>query len=122
MLCKSDVYSSGMMMLEMACGRRHVDVDAINSSKVHFPNWVYELKERGDLEFENLTESGVLIAQKLFIIGLWCTQTPPSDRPSMTRVLEMLQTNLDDLEMPPKPVLAEYLCETTPESERDAIT
>ncbi|KAK8538998.1 hypothetical protein V6N13_110206 [Hibiscus sabdariffa] len=100
----------------MACGRRHVDVDAINSSKVHFPTWVYELNERGDLEFENLAESDAVIARKLFVIGLWCTQTQPSDRPSMTRVLEMLQTNLDDLEMPPKPVLAQYLRETKPES------
>ncbi|XP_039043939.1 rust resistance kinase Lr10-like [Hibiscus syriacus] len=117
MSCKSDVYSFGMIMLEMACRRRHVDVDAINSSKVHFPTWVYELNERGDLEFENLTESDAVIARKLFVIGLWCTQTPPSDRPSMTRVLEMLQRNLHDLEMPPKPVLAEYLRETEPESD-----
>ncbi|TYJ41033.1 hypothetical protein E1A91_A04G183300v1 [Gossypium mustelinum] len=102
--CKSDVYSFGMIILEMACGRRHVDVDAINSSKVHFPTWVYELNERGDLEFENLTKSDTMIARKLFIIGLWCTQTRPLDRPSMTRVLEMLETDLDDLEMPPKPV------------------
>ncbi|KAE8687363.1 putative ENTH/VHS/GAT family protein [Hibiscus syriacus] len=112
MSCKSDVYSFGMIMLEMACGRRHGDVDAINSSKVHFPTWVYELNARGDLELENLTESDAIISRKLFIIGLWCTQTRPSERPSMTRVLEMLQTNLDDLEMPPKPILAEYLRES----------
>ncbi|KAK8490091.1 hypothetical protein V6N13_005218 [Hibiscus sabdariffa] len=115
--CKADVYSFGMIMLEMACGRRHVVVDAINSSKVHFPTWVYELNERGDLEFENLTESDAVIARKLFITGLWCTQTHPSDRPSMTRVLEMLQTNHSDLEMPPKPVLAQYLRETKPDSD-----
>ncbi|GMJ03727.1 hypothetical protein like AT1G66920 [Hibiscus trionum] len=118
--CKSDVYSFGMIMLEMACGRRHVDVDAINSSKVHFPAWVYELNERGDLEHENLTESDAVIARKLFVIGLWCTQTRPSDRPSMTRVLEMLQTNLNDVEMPLKPVLAQYLRETETEPESNS--
>ncbi|MBA0631269.1 hypothetical protein Godav_003277 [Gossypium davidsonii] len=121
--CKSDVYSFGMIILEMACGRRHVDVDAINSSKVHFPTWVYELNERGDLEFENLTKSDTMIARKLFVIGLWCTQTRPSDRPSMTRVLEMLETDLDDLEMPPKPVFisAQYLRERELDSPKEML-
>ncbi|XWS64030.1 hypothetical protein CRYUN_Cryun06bG0152000 [Craigia yunnanensis] len=43
---KSDVYSFGMVLLELASGRRNVDLEAINSSKVHFPSWVYELNER----------------------------------------------------------------------------
>ncbi|XWS69447.1 hypothetical protein CRYUN_Cryun04dG0179900 [Craigia yunnanensis] len=115
--CKSDVYSFGMVLLELASGRRNVDVDAINSSKVHFPSWVYELNERGDLELENLTKTDAIIARKLFIIGLWCTQTQASDRPSLTRVVEMLQGNIDYLEMPPKPVFfsPQYLCVTEPE-------
>ncbi|KAK6281188.1 PREDICTED: LEAF RUST 10 DISEASE-RESISTANCE LOCUS RECEPTOR-LIKE PROTEIN KINASE-like 2.4 [Theobroma cacao] len=102
--CKSDVYSFGMLLLELASKRRKVDVDAINSSKVHFPSWVYELNERGDLELENATKSDATIARKLLIIGLWCTQTKASQRPSMTRVVEMLRGKIDDLEMPPKPV------------------
>ncbi|XVF43473.1 hypothetical protein PTKIN_Ptkin02bG0042800 [Pterospermum kingtungense] len=113
--CKSDVYSFGMVLLELACGRRNVDVDAINSSKVHFPSWVYELNQRGDLEFENLTKTDAIMAKKLFIIGLWCTQTQASDRPSMTRVMEMLQGDIDDLEMPPKSVLFSHV--TEPESD-----
>ncbi|XP_022725431.1 LEAF RUST 10 DISEASE-RESISTANCE LOCUS RECEPTOR-LIKE PROTEIN KINASE-like 2.4 [Durio zibethinus] len=116
--CKSDVYSFGMVLLELASGRRNVDVDAINSSKVHFPSWVYELNERGDLELENITKSDAIIARKLFIIGLWCTQTQASDRPSMTRVVQMLQGNIDDLEMPPKPVsFSLNICVTEPESD-----
>ncbi|XWS35006.1 hypothetical protein CRYUN_Cryun21dG0088100 [Craigia yunnanensis] len=101
---KSDVYSFGMLLLEMASGRRNVDVDAVSSSKVHFPSWVYELNERGDLELDNVTKSEAIIARKLFIVGLWCTQTNSLDRPSMARVVEMLLGSIDDLEMPPKPV------------------
>ncbi|MBA0703172.1 hypothetical protein Goari_027511 [Gossypium aridum] len=60
----------GARIDEMACGRRPVDVDVdeINSSKVHF------------------------------LLGSWCTQTWPSDCPSNNRVLEMLEMNLNDPE------------------------
>ncbi|XVF02979.1 hypothetical protein REPUB_Repub04eG0220900 [Reevesia pubescens] len=117
--CKSDVYSFGMVLLELASGRRNVDVDAINSSKVHFPSWVYELNERGGLELENQTKTDAIIARKLFIIGLCCTQTKGSNRPSMTKVVEMLQGNIHDLEMPPKTGFfsPQYLSVTEPESD-----
>ncbi|MBA0727033.1 hypothetical protein Golax_002817, partial [Gossypium laxum] len=49
--------------------------------------------------------------------GSWCTQTWPSDCPSNNRVLEMLEMNLNDPEMPPKPVFisVQYLRETKSE-------
>ncbi|XP_006448346.2 uncharacterized protein LOC18051093, partial [Citrus clementina] len=71
---KSDVYSYGMMLLEMG----------------------------GDLELRNVTEIESMIARKLCMIGLWCIQVKPADRPSMTKVLEMLEGSIDDLQMPPK--------------------
>ncbi|XVE74573.1 hypothetical protein DITRI_Ditri12bG0028000 [Diplodiscus trichospermus] len=118
---KSDVYSFGMLLLELTSGRRNVDVDAIYSSKVHFPSWVFELNERGDLEIENVTESDAIIARKLFIIGLWCTQTKASDRPSMTRVVEMLQGNTENLEMPPKPAFFSPQYPSVTEPEPDSV-
>ncbi|RWR82063.1 LEAF RUST 10 DISEASE-RESISTANCE LOCUS RECEPTOR-LIKE PROTEIN KINASE-like protein 2.4 isoform X2 [Cinnamomum micranthum f. kanehirae] len=46
------------------------------------------------------------IGRKMVLVGLWCIQTDPTIRPSMTRVVEMLEGGLGSLEMPPKP----YLC------------
>ncbi|RWR82052.1 LEAF RUST 10 DISEASE-RESISTANCE LOCUS RECEPTOR-LIKE PROTEIN KINASE-like protein 2.4 isoform X2 [Cinnamomum micranthum f. kanehirae] len=46
------------------------------------------------------------IGRKMVLVGLWCIQTDPTIRPSMTRVVEMLEGSLGSLEMPPKP----YLC------------
>lgn len=37
------------------------------------------------------------------MVGLWCVQMNPRDRPSMTRVIEMLSGNVASIEMPPKP-------------------
>lgn len=39
------------------------------------------------------------------LVGLWGIRSSPSDRPSMNRVIKMLEENLDALEVPPKPVL-----------------
>ncbi|KAJ4709849.1 Receptor-like kinase [Melia azedarach] len=101
---KSDVYSFGMLLLEMAGGRRNSDMRATRSSKAYFPSWVYDqLDTGGDLELRNVTESESTIARKLCIIGLWCIQVKAVDRPTMTKVVAMLEGNIEDLEMPPKP-------------------
>jgi hypothetical protein len=43
------------------------------------------------------------IAKKLAIIGLWCIQWHPVDRPSMKDVVQMLEREEDKLTMPPNP-------------------
>ncbi|KAL7260410.1 hypothetical protein ACSBR1_006135 [Camellia fascicularis] len=39
---KLDVYSFGILLLEMAGGRKNVDANAKSSRKVYFPSWVYD--------------------------------------------------------------------------------
>ncbi|KAI9162479.1 hypothetical protein LWI28_027822 [Acer negundo] len=46
------------------------------------------------------------LAKKMVLVSLWCIQTIPSDRPSITRVVEMLEGGLECLQVPPKPSLA----------------
>ena len=43
------------------------------------------------------------IAMKLAIVGLWCIQWHPMDRPSMKVVVQMLEGDGDNLTMPPNP-------------------
>ncbi|KAJ0095128.1 hypothetical protein Patl1_15177 [Pistacia atlantica] len=100
--CKSDVYSFGMLLLEMVGGRRNSDVKADRSSKAYFPSWVYEqIIIGGDLQIEDVTENEIVIARKMCLIGLWCIKVKPSDRPSITKVIEMLEGSIDVLQMPP---------------------
>eukprot|EP00262_Sarcandra_glabra_P022073 TRINITY_DN960_c0_g1_i4.p1 TRINITY_DN960_c0_g1~~TRINITY_DN960_c0_g1_i4.p1 ORF type:complete len:491 (+),score=29.16 TRINITY_DN960_c0_g1_i4:107-1579(+) len=101
---KSDVYSFGMLLLEMTGGRRNVNAQAEKLSQIYFPSWIYDRLERGeDLEIENMTVPGHKIVRRLCIIGLWCIQMKPSDRPSMSKVVEILDGNTHDLQLPPKP-------------------
>ncbi|KAK4358350.1 hypothetical protein RND71_023960 [Anisodus tanguticus] len=104
---KSDVYSYGMMVLEMVGGRKNVDVGVDRTSEIYFPHWLYQ---RIELDKE-LHLTGIMneeekeFARKMVMVSLWCIQTDPSNRPSMTKVVEMLEGNLDFLQIPPKPYL-----------------
>ena len=51
------------------------------------------------------TEEGKELLKKLIIVALWCIQLKLSDRPSMNKVVEMLEGNVELLQMPPRPLL-----------------
>ncbi|GLT61356.1 hypothetical protein SLA2020_340690 [Shorea laevis] len=102
--CKSDVYSFGMLLLEMVGGRKNVDVKSETDVQIYFPEWIYNLLEHGeDLRIHIEEEKDVRIAKKLAVVGLWCIQWHPVDRPSMKAVVQMLEGNGEDLTMPPNP-------------------
>ena len=83
-----------------------MNVFAEHSSQIYFPSWVYEQFNEGkDIEMEDATEEGKELSKKLIIVALWCIQLKPSDRPSMNKVVEMLEGNVELLQMPPKPLL-----------------
>ena len=102
---KSDVYSYGMMVLEMTGGRKNVDASVDFTSEVYFPLWIYKRLELN----EELGLLGLLNkrdednARKMIIVSLWCIQTDTSNRPSMSKVVEMLEGSLDSLQIPSKP-------------------
>ncbi|GFP91889.1 glycerophosphodiester phosphodiesterase protein kinase domain-containing gdpdl2 [Phtheirospermum japonicum] len=103
---KSDVYSFGMLLLEMVGGRKNIDTNYINTSQVYFPQWIYN---HLDLSFEDdfwaRIEEGEdgIIARRLTIVGLWCIQWCPSDRPSMKDAIQMLEGPEESLTIPPNP-------------------
>ncbi|KAF5191339.1 Pr5-like receptor kinase [Thalictrum thalictroides] len=100
---KSDVYSYGMMVFEIIGGRKNIDPTMENISEVYFSQWIYNhLKQDINVEgskeiFEDKT------TKKMIIVALWCIQTHPADRPSISKVVEMLEGNTEDLPMPPNP-------------------
>ncbi|XVF53875.1 hypothetical protein PTKIN_Ptkin05aG0134700 [Pterospermum kingtungense] len=103
---KSDVYSYGMLVLEMVGGRRNIDVGVSQTSEIYFPHWIYPHLEQGSIQPDLLglmTAEETEIAQKMILVGLWCIQTTPTDRPSMNKVIEMLEGNIEVLQFPPKP-------------------
>jgi serine/threonine protein kinase len=104
---KSDVYSYGMLIIEMIGGRKNYDTGGSCTSEMFFPDWIYKDLELGNNFVDSLSNSEEEndMVRKITMVSLWCIQTYPSDRPSMSRVLEMLQGPLQSVPYPPKPFL-----------------
>ncbi|CAA3027918.1 LEAF RUST 10 DISEASE-RESISTANCE LOCUS RECEPTOR-LIKE PROTEIN KINASE-like [Olea europaea subsp. europaea] len=103
--CKSDVYSYGMMILEMASGRKNIDTELGHSSESYFLHWIYNcLLTDQDIKLKcTVDKAAEEIARKMTLVGLWCIQTDPANRPSIDRILDMLHGSHEVLQIPPKP-------------------
>ncbi|XP_019417734.1 PREDICTED: rust resistance kinase Lr10-like [Lupinus angustifolius] len=102
---KADVYSFGMLLMEMASRRKNLNALAEHSSQLYYPFWVYDqLHDGKEITIENDTDEEMRLAKKMMIVALHCIQTRPSDRPSMNEVIKMLDGD-EDLPMPSKPYL-----------------
>ncbi|KAJ7965422.1 putative Kinase [Quillaja saponaria] len=103
---KADVYSFGMLLLEMAGRRKNLNPFVEKLSQIYFPSWVYDqLMDGKDIEIGDATEEERKLVKKMIVMALWCIQMKPSDRPSMNKVVEMLE-EVECPEMPPKPFLS----------------
>ncbi|KAL5548490.1 hypothetical protein UlMin_003721, partial [Ulmus minor] len=70
----------------------------------YFPFWIYnQFNEEKEIEMEDVTEEELKTIKKMIIVALWCIQLKPCDRPSMNIVIEMLEGEVEQLQMPPKP-------------------
>ncbi|XP_062011873.1 G-type lectin S-receptor-like serine/threonine-protein kinase LECRK3 [Rosa rugosa] len=103
---KVDVYSFGVVLLEIICCRRSVDRDNDYEEKAILTDWVYDCYREGLLEaildhkvdaldYEMKLEETVMIA-------LWCIQEDPSRRPTMRKVVQMLE-GVVEVPVPPCP-------------------
>ncbi|KAK4479897.1 hypothetical protein RD792_015441 [Penstemon davidsonii] len=105
---KSDVYSYGMMVLEMAVGKQEINTRVDCSSEMYFPESIYRHLELKDDSISSIVkeDDGCGFSRKMIIVGLWCIQTDPKNRPAISGVLEMLEGNVELLQIPPKPYLS----------------
>ncbi|GMH10843.1 hypothetical protein Nepgr_012684 [Nepenthes gracilis] len=100
---KSDVYSYGMVLLEIIGGRKNYD-PMLSSEKSHFPSYAFKMMEEGKLREVldsslkyNPEDESVSTAIR---VALWCIQEDMALRPSMTKVVQMLE-GLCPIRQPP---------------------
>ncbi|KAJ6836491.1 G-type lectin S-receptor-like serine/threonine-protein kinase [Iris pallida] len=103
---KSDVYSYGMVLLETLSGRRNFDVSEETGRK-KFSIWAYEEFDKGNIGSildKRLPDSDVDMEQleRAIQVSFWCIQDQPSQRPTMGKVVQMLE-GIIEIERPPVP-------------------
>ncbi|KAJ9146003.1 hypothetical protein P3X46_028325 [Hevea brasiliensis] len=103
---KTDVYSFGIMFLEIICCRRSVSVDVPDDEAI-LAEWVYSCSKANELlklfsAEEVAEEVDEQALQRMVCIGLWCIQEEPSLRPSMRKVILMLEGTIE-IPFPPSP-------------------
>ena len=100
---KSDIYSYGMLLLEMVGGRKNTEMAVEGPFQILYPEWVHNLLDGVDVQVHIEDEEDIKIAKKIAVVGLWCIQWQPSDRPSIKTVIHMLEEDGDKLTVPRNP-------------------
>ncbi|KAL9462330.1 hypothetical protein AB3S75_000354 [Citrus x aurantiifolia] len=99
---KADIYSFGVVLLEIICLRRCLDQN-LPEDQVILKEWVYQYFEGGNLsqlvEGEEVDQRQL---ERIIKVALWCILDEPSLRPSMKKVLLMLEGSVE-IPIPPNP-------------------
>ncbi|CAO2837224.1 unnamed protein product [Amaranthus hypochondriacus] len=102
---KVDVYSFGVLLLEIICCRRCVCMD-ISEEAAILTEWAFNCYQSNQLEtlFNDDKEalSDMLGLERFTLVALWCIQEDSSQRPTMKRVIQMLE-GVTEVTSPPCP-------------------
>ncbi|KAE7998301.1 hypothetical protein FH972_002859 [Carpinus fangiana] len=101
---KADIYSFGIVLLEIVCCRRSIEVNVPTTDEIILSSWVYDCFMAGELE--KLVEDenvDFVTLERMVKVGLWCIQEDPALRPLMKNAILMLEGTMD-VPVPPSPV------------------
>lgn len=108
---KTDVFSYGVVVLEVCCGRRPIEREPGVQKSINLVDWVWELHSKGaicDAVDKRLNrEFDQEQVRKLLMVGLSCANPDSEKRPSMRRVFQILNNESDEIKVPKmKPMLS----------------
>ncbi|XP_022776565.1 G-type lectin S-receptor-like serine/threonine-protein kinase At1g34300 [Durio zibethinus] len=112
---KADVYSFGMVLLELVSGVRNFDMQGslMDSEDWYFPRWAFD-KVFKEMKVEDILDRQIKhcfdsrlhfdLVDRMVKTALWCLQDRPEARPSMGKVAKMLEGTVEITE-PKKPTI-----------------
>ncbi|XP_039167243.1 L-type lectin-domain containing receptor kinase IX.1-like [Eucalyptus grandis] len=98
---ESDIFSFGVVVLEIACGKR-----TYQDEEIHVPlhKWVWQLYLAGNMLEAADEKMGSSFDRKemecLMMVGLWCVHPDPRRRPKAGEVIRFLQLEVPVPELP----------------------
>ncbi|XP_027093259.2 G-type lectin S-receptor-like serine/threonine-protein kinase RLK1 [Coffea arabica] len=104
---KVDVYSFGVLLLEIICCRRSVEnIESVEEGYAILTDWVWDCfqERRLDTLVENDSEAlnDKMMLERFVKVGIWCVQEDSSIRPTMRKVSQMLE-GIVEVMVPPCP-------------------
>lgn len=110
---KADVYSYGMLLLEITGGRRNVDMSR-DAEDFFYPGWAFkELMNGTPAKVTDERLNGAVDEEELvraMSVAFWCIQEEIWMRPSMGEIVKMLEGSVD-IKTPPMPQVVFELVE-----------
>ncbi|KAM1041690.1 hypothetical protein TB2_030385 [Malus domestica] len=109
---ETDIYSFGVVALEIACGRKPID-PKFGRTQINMVEWVWELYGEGKIiEAADTKLCGEFDAKQmecLLIVGLWCAHPDYMMRPSTLQTIQVLNFEVPLPILPSKMPVASYL-------------
>lgn len=117
---ESDVYSFGIVALEIACGRKPINPKASNEDLVSMVQWVWELYGEGKLleavDPRLCGDFNKTQMERLMIVGLSCAHPDEHLRPSIRQSLHILNFDAPLPILPSKMPVPSYFAPPIPAS------
>jgi len=100
---KVDIYSFGVVLLEIIFCRRHIELheieDGTRGDDMILVDWVLYLAMENNLRGAVIddveVESDFNRFERMAMVGLWCINPNPNLRPTMKIVVQMLEGNIE---------------------------
>ncbi|KAL4027391.1 G-type lectin S-receptor-like serine/threonine-protein kinase RLK1 [Cucumis melo var. makuwa] len=103
---KVDVYSFGILLLEIICCRKNFEMETEDEDEMILSDWVYDCMNEKEIEKlvrdDEEARDDMKRVERFVKIGIWCIQEEPSLRPSMKKVIQMLEGAVE-VSTPPDP-------------------
>ncbi|RCV21268.1 hypothetical protein SETIT_4G125600v2 [Setaria italica] len=103
---QTDVFSYGVVVLEVCCGRRPIDKDDSGGKNVNLVDWVWRLHgedrliEAADARLAGEFDRDEML--RLLLVGLSCANPNCEERPAMRRVVQILNREAEPAPVPRK--------------------
>ncbi|KAL1347579.1 hypothetical protein HN51_023644 [Arachis hypogaea] len=99
---KTDVFSYGVVILEVACGKRPIEREG--QKMMNLVDWVWGLHSEGKvIDAADKRLNGEFVEEemrKLLLLGLCCANPDSAERPSMRKVLQILNNEAAPISVP----------------------